>query len=176
MSTSVPLSVVSTLNTQYHWATIGIGPNILSQTPQQGCYWFVVIDRRNLNVVYNQTQPSGSTVPNIAPYNTTDYILVVATLGVGLNNQPQGALFDFLDVNGAGRQLRHVDQMARQFGCGSLGTFGYALVSVLGNLDQPGFELSQITNPGTGPFLTVQLMPINVGGQVYFTPVALSDA
>lgn len=174
MSTSVPLSVVSTLATQYHWATIGIGKNILSQTPQQGGYWFVVIDRRTLAVVYNQVQASGSTVPNIGAYNTSDYILVVATMGVGLNNSPQGALFSFLDVNGGGRELRHIEQIGLQFGCGSLGTFGYALVSVLGNLDQPGFELSQITNPNAGPFLTVQLMPIDVAGQVYYTPVELS--
>ena len=86
-------------------------------------------------------------------------MLVVATLGVGLNNVPQGDLFKFLDANGGGRQLRRVEQVGMQLNCGSLGTFGYALVGVLGNLNVPGFEGSMLANNGTGPILTVQLLP-----------------
>lgn len=173
---SIPLSVISGLGTQYHWMQIGIGKTVLTQQPQQGSYWILVIDRRNLQVVYNQLQTSGGTAPNIGAYNTTDYILVVATSGIGLNNQPQGPFYTFLDQNGGGRELRRVNQIAQQFNCGSLGTFGYALVGVLGNLDQPGFEGSVITNPSLGPILTVQLMPFNINGQTYYTPVELSNA
>jgi len=175
---TIPLSVVSSVYSPSHWLQIAIGKNVMQPQPPpttQG-YWFVVLDRRTLQVVFNQFQASGNVAPNIGGFNTTDYMLVVSTTGVGLNNQPQGDLFKFLDLNGAGRQLRHIDQIAAQFNCGSLGTFGYALVSVLGNLNQPGFELSQISNPNTGPFLTVQLMSTVIAGVTYYTPIELSNA
>ena len=174
------LSVVScqwgTAGTSY--AMIGIGKTILHQQAPTNSpsFWFVVIDRTNLNVVYNALQTSPDQVPPISQYNDSNHILVVATLSIGLNNQPQGALFAFLDVNGAGAQLRRIEQLAVQFNCGSLGTYGYALVSVLGNSDIPGFEASQVAGPQTGPILTVQLMPIQTPSGVMYTPVALSNA
>jgi hypothetical protein len=173
---SVPLTVVSNPNNSYYWAQIGIGKNILTQQPSQGGYWFVVIDRSNLNVVYNQFQTAPNVAPNLGNYNTTSYILVAATVGVGLNNVPQGALFNFLDVNGGGMQLRRVEQVGTQLSCGSLGTFGYALVGVLGNLNTPGFEGSLLAAQATGPILTVQLLPIVVNNQTVYTPVELSNA
>lgn len=173
---SVALSVISNPNNQYYWSQIGIGSNILTQQPKSQGYWFVVLDRSNLNVVYNQLQSAPNVAPNLGAYNSSNYILIVATLGVGLNNQPQGDLFNFLDLNGAGQQLRRVEQIAVQFNCGSLGTFGYALVGVLGNQNQPGFEASQIATAGVGPILTVQLMPFQVNGQTMYTPVQLSNA
>lgn len=177
----VPLSVISArwgVSNGNSQAQIAIGKNVLIQnTPSgQGRYWFVVIDRSNLNVVYNQLQAACDQAPPIQQYNNTNHILVVATLDVGFNNQPQGALFKFLDLNGAGRQLRRIDQLAQQFGCGSLGTFGYALVGVLGDLDQPGFELSDATGPAWSPILTVQLMPFDTPSGAVYTPVELSNA
>lgn len=175
---TVPLTVVSSPNNTYPWAQIAIGKSVLTQqTPAHNVnYWFVVIDRSSLAVVYNQLQSSASAAPAIGAYNSSDYILIVATLGLGLDKQPQGALFDFLDVNGAGRQLRRIDQVAVQIGCGSLGTFGYALVGVLGNLNIPGFEASVLSNAQIGPIMTVQLMPTTIQGKTVYTPVELSDA
>lgn len=177
---STPLSVIScqwsSSGTAY--AKIGIGNNILSQQApaSQHNFWFVVIDRTNLNVVYNALQQAPDQVPPIAQFNDTNHILVVATLSIGLNNQPQGPLFKFLDANGAGRQLRRIEQLAVQFNCGSLGTYGYALVGVLGNGNVPGFEASQVAGNSTGPILTVQLMPFQTPTGVLYTPVDLSDA
>ncbi len=173
---TVPLTVVSSTSNKFYSAEMAIGSNILTQQPSSWNYWFVVIDRRTLAVVYNQLQQSANTAPNLGSYNTSDYILIVATLGIGLNNQPQGDLFNFLDVNGAGRQLRRVNQVAEQLNCGSLGTFGYALVGQLGNSNQPGFEASQISGSSVGPILTCQLMPMDINGQTYYTPVELSNA
>ena len=111
---TVPLTVVSNSNNQYHWAQIAIGKNVLTQQPSQAAYWFVVVDRSNLNVVYNQLQNAANVAPNIGNYNTANYILIAATLGVGLNNVPQGGLF----------QLRRVEQVGMQLNCGSLGSVG----------------------------------------------------
>jgi hypothetical protein len=175
---TVPLTVISNPNTQYPWASIAIGTNVMQKQlpPGPGNYWFVVIDRSSLAVVYNQVQTSGTTAPPLGNYNSSNYILIVATLSVGLNQQPQGDLFNFLDLNGAGRQLRRVDQIATQIGCGTLGTFGYALVGVLGNMNVPGFEGSNVASNSLGPILTVQLMPTVIGGATVYTPVELSDA
>lgn len=173
---TVPLTVVSNPNNTYFWAQMAIGKNVLTQTPSQAGYWFVVLDRTSLAVVYNQVQSAPNTAPNLGSYNTSDYILIVATLGIGLNKQPQGDLFNFLDVNGGGRELRRVEQVAVQLNCGSLGTFAYALVGVLGNLNTPGFEASAIAVNMVGPILTVQLMPTTIGGKTVYTPVQLSNA
>ena len=97
-------------------------------------------------------------------------------MGVGLNVQPQGDLFNFLDLNGAGAELRRIDQFAEQFNCGSWGTFGYALVGVLGNSNAPGFESSSLGQGTPGPFLTIQLMPSTVEVHTFYTPVQLSNA
>lgn len=175
---NVPLSVVSNTNNNYFWAQMGIGSNVITQQAQSGgpYFWFVVIDRYTLAVVYNQLQTQPNVVPNIGQWNTSDYILCVATLGMGLNNPPQGPLFAFLDVNGGGAQLRRVEQVANQFNCGSLGTYGYALVGVLGNQNMPGFEGSAISNGVIGPILTIQLMPSTIAGKTIYTPIQLSNA
>jgi hypothetical protein len=172
---SVPLSVIANPNNQYYWGQVGIGNNVTTQS-QKGGYWILVVDRSSLQVVYNQVQGSPSQAPDIGNFNTPDYLLIVATLGVGLNNPPQGDLFQFLDVNGGGRELRRIEQIAFQFNCGSLGTFGYALVGILGNTNQPGFEASQVGLSGVGPILTVQLMPMNIGGKTVYTPVQIDNA
>lgn len=172
---SKPLSVIATTDNQYYWGRVAIDKNILAQQGHGG-YWIVVIDRSSLNVVYNQIQTSWNQAPDLGPYNTTDYILVVASLGVGLNIPPQGDFFNFLDANGGGRELRRVEQIATQFNCGSLGTFGYALVGILGNTNLPGFEASIIGRGGTGPILTLQLMPTTIGGKTVYTPVQLDNA
>lgn len=172
---SIPLSVIASPNNQYYWGQIGIGKNVITQSGHGG-YWFVVIDRGSLSVVYNQVQASPTQAPNLGSYNSNDYILAVASLGVGLNNPPQGDLFNFLDVNGGGHELRRVEQIATQFNCGSLGTFGYALVGVLGNTNQPGFEGSLIGQGGVGPILTVQLLPVTISGKTVYTPVQLDNA
>ncbi len=172
---SVPLSVIATPNNQYYWAQMGIGKNILTQRGQGG-FWFVVIDRSNLSVVYNQVQTSPTQVPDLGGFNSSDYILALATLGVGLNNPPQGDLFNFLDINGGGRELRRVEQIATQFNCGSLGTYAYALVGVLGDGNIPGFEASLVAGgAGVGPIITVQLMPMTIAGKTTYTPVQLQN-
>ncbi|MCC8999936.1 MAG: hypothetical protein LM522_10650 [Candidatus Contendobacter sp.] len=176
---SVPLSVVSSCDTQFLWASIAIGKNVLvQQSPSSGrAYWFVVIERSSLNVVYNQLQKAPNVAPNLGSYNSSDYILIVATFGLGLDVTPTGDLFQFLDLNGAGRELRRIEQIAQQFGCGTMGTFGYALVGVLGNQNLPGFEASNIAGTTVGPVLTIQLLPVVIPpGKTIYTPVQLSDA
>jgi hypothetical protein len=173
--TSVPLSVLSGNNAAKPWAEIVIGKSILSQAPAQRAYWIVILDRSTLAVVYNQLHADASKAPDIGKFNTSDYILIVATAAMGLDRQPQGAFHTFLDANGAGRELRRVEQIAVQLNCGSLGTFGYALVSVMG---QPrGFEACEIgAGRAIAPILTLQLMPVTANGKTIYTPVQLSDA
>lgn len=177
-SPNIPLTIASTTGNSYFFAYMAIGKNVLTQQHPTGgpYYWFVVINRSTLAVEYNQIQTQNNAAPNIGNLNTSDHILLVATMGVGLNMQPQGALFDFLDQNGAGMQLRHVDQVAQQLNCGAFGTFAYALTGVLGNQNMPGFEDSVVGYGAVGPFLTVQLMPTTINGQTVYTPIQLSNA
>ncbi len=177
---TVPLSIYGSHSQSFRDGRLAIGSQLTEQRPQQRGYWIVVLDRTSLAIVYNKMHSSANTAPDIGNLNNTDHILIVASLSVGLSDQPQGDFFRFLDLNGAGRQLRHIEQIATQFNCGTLGTFGYVLVGVLGNLNIPGFELSVIGSrdgvAGYGPFLTVQLLPTTVNGRIVYTPVQLSNA
>lgn len=175
---SVPLTIISNplipANGRF-WGQIGIGKNIMTREGDRG-YWIVAIDRSSLAVVYNQVQTAPNKAPDLGAHNTTDHILIVATMGVGLDKQPQGDFFKFLDLNGGGRELRRVEQVSLQFNCGSLGTFAYALVGILGNGNRPGIEESAITSTGgLGPIMTVQLMPATVNKKIVYTPMRLSD-
>jgi hypothetical protein len=174
MTENVSLSVVSSLHTGSFFAQVGIAKEITS-TDKQG-YWFVVVDRSTLKIVDNINQTANNTVPNIGSHNTTDHLLIVATAGVGLDKTPQGELFKFIDLNGGGRELRRVEQIGRQFNCGHYGTFGYVMVGILGNQNQPGFELSEISGSRSGPFLALNLLPTKVGGKTIYTPTTLSNA
>lgn len=177
-SSTVPLTVISNANNNFYFAQMAIGQNVLTQSLPKGggYYWFVVINRSTLAVEYNAVQTQNDIVPAIGNLNTTDHLLAVATLGLGLNIPPQGALFQFLDLNGGGSQLRRVEQVAQQFNCGTWGTFAYALVGILGNQNTPGFEDCAFGNGANGPFLTVQLLPSTVGGKTVYTPVQISNA
>lgn len=177
---SVPLSVYGSRSTASRSGHLAIGTTLLQQQSSQWGYWIVVIDRSTLTVVYDEVHASANAAPDLGVFNSTDYFLVVAALGVGLDKQPQGDFFKFLDLNGAGRELRRIEQIAVQFNCGSLGMFGYTLVGVLGDLNQPGFELSAIgTADGIAsvePILTVQLMPTTINGKTIYTPVQIDNA
>lgn len=174
MAANVPLSVISSTYNNSYYATMAIGNNRIFQQPTggyTGYYWFVVINRKTLAIEYNQLQTQANVAPNLGNLNTPDHILVVATLGVGLNNAPQGALYQFLDENGGGMELRRIDQIAQQFNCGYLGTFGYCLCCVLGNLNIPGFEVSALGHI-SGPILAIQLLPGSLG----YTPISIPNA
>jgi hypothetical protein len=175
---NVPLTINSTTYNNFFYAQMAIGTNVIQQQQQTGpgYYWFVVLNRQTLAIEFNQIQTQPDVAPNLGSLNDTNHILLVGTMGVGLNNPPQGALFAFLSANGAGVQLRRVEQVAEQLNCGSLGTFGYALVSVLGNMNLPGFEASVIGSGAIGPILTAQLMPTTINGTTVYTPVELSNA
>jgi hypothetical protein len=173
MAENVPLSVVSSLHTGNFFAQVGIGKEITS-TDKQG-YWFLVIDRSTLKVVNAITQTANNTAPDIGQHNNENYILVVATAGVGLDKTPQGDLFKFIDLNGGGRELRRIEQIGRQFNCGHYGTFGYTLVGLLGSRNKPGFELAEISGSRSGPFLALSLIPTVVNGKTIYTPTTLSN-
>ena len=173
MADNVPLSVASTLHTGSYFAQVAIGNDRYS-TDKQG-YWFLVVDRSTLKVVENINQTSNTTPPTLS-HNTADYILIVATAGLGLNQTPQGDFFKFIDLNGGGRELRRVEQIGRQFNCGHFGGFGYTMAGILGNQNQPGFELSQISGSGSGPFLALTLIATTVNGKTIYTPTSLSNA
>jgi hypothetical protein len=172
---SVPLTVVSGAGRTNPWGQIALGSNVMSQNPKQRGFWIVAIDRATLKIVYNQVQTDPSAAPDLGVFNTADYVLAMASLGMGLDRQPQGSLFSFLDKNGAGRELRRVAQVASQLNCGALGTYGYALVSLLGNTNPRGFEISQLSTEHA-TILTVQMQPATIGTKTIYTPVQLSNA
>ncbi len=176
MANTVPISVMGTRPAQYAAGIIAVGTNRLTQqlsNYQQG-YWYVVLDASNLNVVFNAVEQSGSTVPNFG-VSGPGYLLAVVTLGVTFDNQPQGALFNFLMANGASTSLLAIEQLATQIGCGSLGGFTYTFVTTL-NDPNPGFEACNTeVQPGYTAIQTLSLLAVNQpNGGVMYTPIALA--
>jgi hypothetical protein len=174
----LPMTVVAPLAERYTIATvIGTGSDKKSYQPKNvvpNSYWFLAINRWTLKAEYNQVQTSNDDPPQgIAPYDTTDYMLVVATYALGSDNLPQGPLYEFLIDNGANRQLRQLEQIYSALSCGTFGSMAYALVGVLGPGASalPGIESSSIVqaeNPGT--VLTCTLIGTEINGKVIYSP------
>lgn len=135
-------------------------------------YWFVVIDRKTLKVVFNHVQTSGTTVPaGLKPFDNDQHILAFLSYNVLTLNVPQGKLYDFLLARGGGVQLRRLAQIVHDLGCGQIINVSYTLVSVLGS-DTLGFELGYRRNQ----IITLKLLATAVPGQgTWYTPVTLPN-
>lgn len=173
----IPLTVNSPLSTTWlsgvAMGTQSFGP---PGNPTPAGYWILVIDRTALKVVYNQVQTSYDTAPDLGAFNTDDYFMIVAAIAVTLNNIPQGDFFTFLNANGAGPQLARLEQINTQLGCGTVGSFSYVLISILGLGQEalPGIEVSSIDNFNTkGVIVTASLIGTVVNGQTIYSPVIL---
>jgi len=172
----VPLTVNSPLQPNY-LTGVQIGEQSYGP-PNSGTagYWILVVDRVALKPVFNQVQTSYDTAPNIGAYDPDGYFMIVSAIGVTLNNAPQGDFYNFLVANGAGMQLSRIEQINDQIGCGSIGSFGYALISVLGlgSDPPPGIEVSSINNTDLlGVVVTASLIGTVVNGQTIYSPVIL---
>jgi hypothetical protein len=157
--------------------SIGYFPDrsdIYPKSPPPNSYWFVAINRYTLKADYNVVQTSNDAKPQgIDPFDTTDYMLVAATYGVNTDNLPQGPLYEFLVDNGAGRELRRLEQISNALSCGSLSNMAYALVGVLGPGPSalPGIEASSILQANNaGAILTSTLIATQVGARVIYSP------
>jgi hypothetical protein len=123
----LPMTVASPLKASYQCQTvIGVHPNrktYYPSNPKPNNYWFLAINRYTLNADYNVVQASNDAVPaGIAPYDNTDYMLVVTTYAVSTNYVPQGPLYAFLFDNGASRQLQRLEQINGALSCGEIST------------------------------------------------------
>ena len=179
MAQNQTLTILSSLGPNDQWG-IWVGGKFL--TPPSGSannvYWFVVTDRTNLNVVLNVFQSSNDTVPSAITqkYDSDQYLLYVVSLNLVTMNYPQGALFDFLISHGGGSQLRRLAQAVTDLNCGQMANVGYALVSLLGESDKGLDRCALWTNPpDPAPLFTLQLMPVDVDGTTYWTPITLPE-
>lgn len=138
------------------------------------CYWFLVLDRVTLSPVMNVYSSSyNSLPPGLLQYDTDEYLMIVVSIATLTMYYPQGALFDFLVAHGGSGQLRRLAQVVTDLGCGNIATVAYTLVSVLGEGDY-GFDQSSIPME-PAPLMTLQLMPVDVGGKYFYTPITLPN-
>ena len=175
---SLPMTVAAPLKASLPIKTvIGGHPDRKSFSPNNivpNSYWFLAINRYTLNADYNQVQTSNDAAPQgIAPYDNTDYMLVVATYALGTDHLPQGPLYEFLIDNGANRQLRQLEQINSALSCGTIGHMAYALVGVLGPgpSSLPGIEASSILQAeSAGTVLTCTLIGTKIDDKVIYSP------
>jgi len=175
----LPMTVASPLKVSYQCQTvIGVHPNrktYYPSNPKPNNYWFLAINRYTLNADYNVVQASNDAVPaGIAPFDNTDYMLVVTTYAVSTNYVPQGPLYAFLYDNGASRQLQRLEQINGALSCGEISTIAYALVGVLGPGPSPvpGIESSSILQAeAAGTILTCSLIATKIDGRIIYSPV-----
>jgi hypothetical protein len=176
---NLPLTVQA-LNYYANWTNvIAIGQNAstlylsLGDSTLTNTYWFVVIDRVSLKVVANFTTKDNSSVPTqLSPYlGNTQYLLIVSTQNLGSAYLPHGALYAFLESEGAGVELKRLEQIYATLNCGTWGFMAYSFVCVLGDDGSGAFEASTLQQNAL--LQTIQLMPINIGGTNYYTPISL---
>lgn len=175
---TVPLTIQASIDSNINPAMV-IGSDFVEfggSVSAYGGYWIVVVDRRSLDVVFNEYTQTYDQAPDIGSYDTTDYMLFVASVQLGTGHVPQGGLYDFLYDNGAGKGLKRIVQVNQTLGCGTLTTVAYTLAGVLGagTPDMPGVEASSVTEAEYVLVMTAELVGVDVDGTTYYTPSPLS--
>ncbi|MFN8288653.1 MAG: hypothetical protein U0U70_00210 [Chitinophagaceae bacterium] len=171
MASNVPLTIQTGIMQNYG-SRIVFGSNNLSiNYSLQNVYWAVVIDRTNLNVVQNFTFTDNQDVPSqLTPYlNNPQYLMILTTQNLSSANLPAGSLYQMLMNEGAGAQLQRLEQIYESLSCGTWGWMGYSLVSVLDN--SVSYESSAFYDNAF--VTTLQLIPIQVGTGVLYTPATI---
>lgn len=106
--------------------------------------WAVVLDRKDPTqpALFNDALASSTDVPGaLATAVEGDSILFFLSAGYA-SQVPQGALFTFLQNNGAGANLHKLERYAYFSGCGMSWSGLYCLVSVPGS-GLPGIEYAK---------------------------------
>jgi len=167
---NVPLTIQCCVYNNYG-NTVAIGSNTLQigyTTPN--LYWALVVDLTDLSVVQNFTFSDNSDVPaQLAPYeNNSKYMLILSTMQLSSINLPVGNFYNFLVSQGAGKELRRIEQIYAALNCGTWGNLGYTLVTVLdGN---PGVDYSAYNQDAF--ISTLELVPVQVGSGIMYSPEA----
>jgi hypothetical protein len=173
MASNVPLTIQTVQNSNND-GTIVIGSNTLnlSYSTYSNVYWAVVLDRSDLSVKANFTFSDNSNVPSqLQPFlGNTQYVLILTTQSLSTTNLPQGALYSFLTSEGAGTELKRIEQIYEALNCGTWGWVNYCFVGVLGNANTISFEYSSYENTLLS---TLYFFPVGFGSGVLYTPAEL---
>jgi hypothetical protein len=172
----IPLCVQGCIDNPYAFAIIGTwraGRQQFFCPPTADCFWFCVFDLTSLKQVASFTAPSTSTSvpPELQSYlGKPGYALVFLTTAVPMHHAPQGALYDALLSMGAGAQLKKLEQLAEQYGSGSVGRCSYVLACSTDTADPQGFEDFSWLGQA---LLTLWLRPITVQGKTTYFLIQL---
>lgn len=174
MASNVPLTLQVTTSPQNGLSNlVVIGKNYLTVPGNlYNVYWALVIDRTNLNVVQNFTFSNNNTVPSqLTPYmNNPQYMLILTSQGLVTANIPAGNFYSFLQQLGSGPALQSIEQLFAALNCGYWVNLTYSMISVFDSSD--AIEFSEYG--GTTFVYTLQLVPVQVGTGVLYTPSKLS--
>jgi hypothetical protein len=97
-------------------------------------------------------------------------MMIFTTQNLSTTNLPTGPLYSFLTSQGAGAVLNRAEQIYEALSCGTWGWLGYVCVTILDNNSNSCYESFDIYNPAY--VSTLQLIPVQVGSGVLYTPVA----
>ena len=140
--------------------------------PQDGSYWFVILDANNpLNKVKEFIVPGngGNTaVPaGLDQYmSSPNYIFAVATQSLSNAYVPQGDLYDYLVAHGAGRELQRLEALCTHSGCGSVSLASYVITGPGGPPNQIG-QTYEASSGNKAAQLVMSLMPMPSGKPPY---------
>ena len=172
---NVPMTAMGTIGAGLNWANriiVGTQSYYVPQGVKDNMYWLFVLDLVKLQPVVNELYPGGSAVPpSLAQYaNKPNYLLVLITYDTRMDNVPQGDFYTLLKNVGSGHELRRWEQMNTQMGTGTWGQTSYILAATMDYGDPKGFELFSLQQ---AVVMTFQLMPVQVGSQTIYIPIAL---
>ena len=174
MPTNTALTIQASFQ-QGPGAQVIFGSNNISAPNTTACYLLLVVDRTDLNVVQNLWFWDNSDLQAaLTPYiNNAQYMMILTTWGATTDNLPVGDFYNFLVSVGSGQQLQNLEQVYAALNCGYWSQFCYILVATM-DTGTPGFEYSAYQNTSNGLLACLTLMPIEVGGNLLWTPVANS--
>lgn len=137
---------------------------------QNNCFWILLIDLTSLKSVWEGEWTSNTQFPTpISQYiNKPNFLLILTTHGLRIDNLPQGQFYQVLSQIGAGPYLDQAEQICTQMSTGYLGSVCYTLVSTMMTNDLPGFE--KVSYSSNFQVLTLDLLPTVINGQTIYIP------
>ena len=172
MAANIPLTISTGIILTYGSQVVMGTQNLTLPYNEPNLYWAVVVDRSDLSVKANFTFSQNSTVPSqLTPYiGNAQYMMILTTQNLSSINLPAGPLYSFLTSQGAGPVLNKAEQIFEALSCGTWGWMGYVCVTILDNNPNSCYESFDMYN--NAYVSTLQLIPIQVGSGVLYTPVA----
>lgn len=148
-----------------------IGDSIYSgKHAEENSYWYVVVSRTDLSVVFNEMSTDNSSYPaGLSAYlGDSGFYVFISTYILRSDHLPVGQLFQLMEDLGATSNLEKVLQIANQVGTGNYTNAAYSIAAIADLSKQTVFDQYTFF-VGDNLFMPLMFGSIEVLGKTIWT-------